>query len=121
MATAPAALATEGEAIERKHFKDIRELLGVTTRYMVIGGVPRAGGEPATTMSSDAGHGIGERAAVRCMLLGHAGRRAIQPTVQWDDGADVAEVAETVRGGGIADAGGIQGFVCNCCNIWIPD
>ena len=58
MAAAPAALAANGEAIERKHFKDIRELLGVTTRYMVIGGhrVPVA--NLPYTMSSDAGHGL---------------------------------------------------------------
>ena len=41
------------QAIERKHFKDIRELLGVTTRYMVIGGcrVPAAKHD-----EGDAGH-----------------------------------------------------------------
>lgn len=31
-------LLAEGQAIERKHFKDIGELLGVVTRRMVIGG-----------------------------------------------------------------------------------
>ena len=56
VALVAAALAADGEAIERKHFKDIRELLDVTTRYMVIGGhrVPVA--NLPYTMSSDAGH-----------------------------------------------------------------
>ena len=34
----PAAIRAEGAAIERKHHKDIAELLGVTTRPMTIGG-----------------------------------------------------------------------------------
>src|ERR1035441_6777551 len=38
MARPVSDLVAEGRAIERKHFKDVHELLGVVTRRMVIGG-----------------------------------------------------------------------------------
>lgn len=105
METAPAALAAEGEAIERKHFKDIRELLGVTTRYMVIGGhrVPVA--NLPYTMSSDAGHQLAKgQPFAACYWDTPAGR--VFSLRSSDDGVDVAEVAKQYGGGGHRNAAG---------------
>src|SRR5690606_38146361 len=51
-----AGLAMEGAAIERKHHKDVAELVKVVTRPMRIGGhvVPMA--NLPYTLASDAGH-----------------------------------------------------------------
>ena len=105
MAAAPDTLATEGEAIERKHFKDIRELLGVTTRDMVIGGhlVPVA--NLPYTMSSDAGHELAKgRPFAACYWDTPKGR--VFSLRSTDDGADVSEVAKQYGGGGHRNASG---------------
>ena len=107
MAAAPATLAAEGEAIERKHFKDIRELLGVTTRDMVIGGhrVPVA--NLPYTMSSDAGHELAKgRPFAACYWDTPEGR--VFSLRSSDDGADVAEVAKQYGGGGHRNAAGFR-------------
>ena len=107
MATAPAALATEGEAIERKHFKDIHELLGVTTRDMIIGGhrVPVA--NLPYTMSSDAGHELAKgRPFAACYWDTPEGR--VFSLRSSDDGVDVAEVAKQYGGGGHRNAAGFR-------------
>jgi hypothetical protein len=43
----------EGEAINRKHMKDVLEILGVTTTEMVIGGVKVKVANLPYTMASD--------------------------------------------------------------------
>ena len=67
-------LLAEGRAIERKHFKDIHELLGVVTRRMVIGGynvpianLPYIHVSDACCTESSAGANRSAR-----LLLGHA-------------------------------------------------
>ena len=107
MATAPAALAAEGEAIERKHFKDIRELLGVTTREMTIGGhrVPVA--NLPYTMSSDAGHEMAKgRPFAACYWDTPEGR--VFSLRSNDEGVDVSEVAKQYGGGGHRNASGFK-------------
>lgn len=49
-------LYTEGYAINRKHDKDIRELLKITTRYMTIAGTAMPVANMPYTMASDAGN-----------------------------------------------------------------
>jgi oligoribonuclease NrnB/cAMP/cGMP phosphodiesterase (DHH superfamily) len=49
-------LRTEGEAIERKHFKDIHELTKVVTRRFTIGGHSVQVANLPYTLTSDAGH-----------------------------------------------------------------
>ena len=107
MATAPAALAAEGGAIERKHFKDIRELLGVTMREMVIGGhrVPVA--NLPYTMSSDAGHELAKgQPFAACYWDTPEGR--VFSLRSNDDGVDVGEVAKQYGGGGHRNASGFR-------------
>ena len=102
-----ATLAADGFAIERKHFKDIRELLGVTTRDMVIGGhlVPVA--NLPYTMSSDAGHELAQgRPFAACYWDTPEGR--VFSLRSNDDGVDVAEVAKRYGGGGHRNAAGFR-------------
>lgn len=98
-------LASEGEAIERKHFKDINELLGVSTREMRIGGhiIPVA--NLPYTMSSDAGHILGEgRPFAACYMDSPTGRTFSLRSSE--DGVDVSEIAKTYGGGGHYHASG---------------
>jgi oligoribonuclease NrnB/cAMP/cGMP phosphodiesterase (DHH superfamily) len=107
MATPTYALALEGEVIERKHFKDLRELLGVTTREMIIGGhrVPVA--NLPYTMSSDAGHELGKgRPFAACYWDTPDGR--VFSLRSSDDGVDVSEVAKQYGGGGHRNAAGFR-------------
>jgi oligoribonuclease NrnB/cAMP/cGMP phosphodiesterase (DHH superfamily) len=100
-----ADLAKEGEAIERKHFKDINELLGVCTRRMVIGGhnVPIA--NLPYTLTSDAGHSLakGEPFA-GCYWDTPKGR--VFSLRSTDEGMDVSEIAKQYGGGGHRNAAG---------------
>ena len=120
MATAPAALATEGEAIERKHFKDIRELLGVTTRYMVIGGCRVPAANMPYTMSSDAGHELAKGQPFAACYWDTPEGRAFSLRSS-DDGADVAEVAKQYGGGGHRNAAGFKVSYAIAATFEIPD
>ena len=120
MATAPAALATEGEAIERKHFKDIRELLGVTTRYMVIGGCRVPAANLPYTMSSDAGHELAKGQPFAACYWDTPEGRAFSLRSS-DDGADVAEVAKQYGGGGHRNAAGFKVSYAIAATFEIPD
>lgn len=106
----PEGLFTQGEAIERKHFKDIAELLPITQRRMVIAGhnVPVA--NLPYIHSSDAGHqmAIGEPFAA-CYMDGPDGRTFSLRSA--DDGLDVSDIAKMFGGGGHARAAGF--FVKN--------
>lgn len=100
-------LAGEGKSIERKHFKDIMELLGVTTRDMVIGGhrVPVA--NLPYTMSSDAGHHLANgKPFAACYMDTPEGR--VFSLRSSEDGIDVAEVAKQYGGGGHRNAAGFR-------------
>lgn len=106
----PADLAMEGIAIERKHHKDIAELLAVCTRSMTIGGINVLAASLPHTMSSDAGH-----------LLAVAGGKLTFGACYWDtpthrvfslrsceEGMDVSEVAKAYGGGGHKHAAGFK-------------
>lgn len=105
MATETATLAIEGEAIERKHFKDIHELLSVTTREMVIGGYRVPVANLPYTMSSDAGHELAKgKPFAACYWDTPQGR--VFSLRSSDDGADVSEIAKNYGGGGHRNASG---------------
>lgn len=107
MAAETATLATEGEAIERKHFKDIRELLGVTTREMIIGGFRVPAANLPYTMSSDAGHEMAKgRPFAACYWDTPSGR--VFSLRSNNDGVDVSEVAKQYGGGGHRNASGFK-------------
>ena len=102
-----ADLVLEGKAIERKHFKDIAELLPLVTRMQVIGGhvVPVA--NLPYIYSSDAGHRLAKAGSFgACYWDTPKGRTySLRST---DDGVDVSAVAVMYGGGGHRNASGFS-------------
>lgn len=100
-------LAVQGEAIERKHFKDIRELIGVVTRRMNIGGYNVPVANLPYTFTSDAGHLLtnGEPFA-GCYWDTAQGR--VFSLRSTDAGVDVSEIAKQYGGGGHRNASGFR-------------
>jgi len=107
MAAEVEELVKEGVALERKHFKDINELLGVVTRRMVIGGYNVPVANLPYTMTSDAGHKLaeGEPFGV-CYWDTPAGR--VFSLRSSDDAVDVSEIAKQYGGGGHRNAAGFR-------------
>lgn len=113
-------LRTEGEAIERKHHKDVAELVRAFQRFMRIGGhvVPVA--NLPYTLTSDAGHLMCEPYAASTI---HGDEFVTPPfaACYWDTpqgrvfslrsregGMDVSEVAKQYGGGGHKNASGFR-------------
>lgn len=114
-----AVLRTEGEAIERKHHKDIAELVKAFRREMVIGGhwVPVA--NLPYTLTSDAGHLMcqpyaspnlqGEMVTppfAACYWDTPEGR--VFSLRSTDQGLDVSAIAKLYGGGGHRNASGFR-------------
>ena len=101
-----ATMVAAGSAIERKHFKDITELLAVTTREMVIGGhlVPVANSPP--TMASDAAGKLASAAPFAATYFDKPGARVFSLRSRGSDGMDVSEIAKRYGGGGHRNASG---------------
>lgn len=100
-------LIADGKAIERKHHKDIRELLALTQRRLVIGGYNVPAANLPYTMSSDAGHIMakGEPFAA-CYYDDPDGRHfSLRST---DAGVDVSAIAKKYGGGGHRNASGFK-------------
>jgi oligoribonuclease NrnB/cAMP/cGMP phosphodiesterase (DHH superfamily) len=105
MNTDPRSLIEEGVAIERKHNKDIRELLPVVTRKMRIFGhvVPVA--NLPYSFSSDAGNILAAAAPfAACYWDTPAGR--VFSLRSRPDGEDVSAIAAAFGGGGHKNAAG---------------
>lgn len=101
------SLIAEGRAIERKHHKDIAELLGVVTRRMTIGGydVPVAN-LPYTLVSDAANHLAQGEPFAACYWDTPQGRVFGLRSVK--DGLDVSEIAKQYGGGGHRNAAGFK-------------
>ena len=98
-------LAREGSAIERKHHKDVAELLGVTTRRMLIGGYNVPIANLPYTLVSDAAHKLGENEPFAgCYWDTPKGR--VFGLRSSENGVDVSEIAKQYGGGGHAHAAG---------------
>ncbi len=105
IASDPTVLAVEGTAIERKHFKDIEELLGVVQRRMLIGGYNVPVANLPYTLVSDAAHKMAQREAfAACYWDTPRGR--VFGLRSTEDGIDVSDVAKTYGGGGHRNAAG---------------
>ena len=105
----PQELAKQGEAIERKHFKDISELVKVCRREMTIGGIVVPVASLPYTLTSDAGHLMATEHASKigvCYWDTPQGR--VFSLRSTDDGPDVAEIAKKYGGGGHAHASGFR-------------
>lgn len=107
MAMPVESLQAEGVAIERKHFKDINELVRVTKRRMKIGGhiVPVA--NLPYTLTSDAGNmmAVGQPFAA-CYMDTPDGR--VFSLRSRPEGLDVSEIAKQYGGGGHKNAAGFR-------------
>lgn len=103
-----ARVGDEGAAIERKHFKDIAELLAQTRRPMVIGGHRIEVANLPYTMSSDAAGMLAEGQAFgACYFDRNDGQRVFSLRSR-DGGVDVSTIAKAYGGGGHAQAAGFQ-------------
>ena len=103
----PVNLIAEGTAIERKHFKDIVELVKVCRRELKIGGVVVPAASLPYTLTSDAGHLMAIEHPSKigvCYWDTPVGR--VFSLRSTDDGPDVSEIAKQYGGGGHAHAAG---------------
>lgn len=102
-----------GRAIEKKHHKDIAELLRQTQREMVIGGYRVPVANLPYTLASDGANKMASTpradgtlpAFAACYFDNNAGRRAFSLRAI-DGGADVSQIAAMYGGGGHAKASG---------------
>ena len=109
MKTDPQTLADQGAAIERKHHKDIAELVKVCRREMTIGGIVVPVASLPYTLTSDAGHLMATEHASKigvCYWDTPEGR--VFSLRSTDDGPDVSEIAKQYGGGGHAHASGFR-------------
>lgn len=107
MTMEPEALAVEGEAIERKHFSDIKKLLSSTTRIMSIGGYTVPVANMPATMSSDAGNELSKGNPFAACYMDTVDGRVFNLRSN-SDGIDVAEIAQQYGGGGHRNASGFR-------------
>lgn len=100
-------LRTEGAAIERKHHKDVAELVTVCKRRLTIAGYEVPVASLPYTLTSDAGHLMaqGEPFAA-CYWDTEDGR--VFSLRSTDEGMDVSSIAKLYGGGGHAQAAGFK-------------
>ena len=97
----------EGAAIERKHHKDIAELVKVTKRRMVIGGFDVPVANLPYTLSSDAGHLMAQGEPFAACYWDTPNGRVFSLRSS-EEGQDVSAVAKTYGGGGHRNASGFK-------------
>ena len=100
-------LAVQGDAIERKHFKDIYELLDVTKRSMTIGGFVVPVANMPYTLSSDAGHIMAKGEPFSATYFDTDEHRVFGLRSS-PEGMDVALIAEGYGGGGHKASAGFK-------------
>lgn len=105
METPMEALRAQGVAIERKHHKDVAELVKVAKRQMVIGHYDVPVASLPYTLASDAGHLMATGQPFAACYYDKDGGRVFSLR-STDQGVDVSEVAKLYGGGGHARAAG---------------
>lgn len=100
-------LEVGGIAIERKHHKDIDELVGVTKRRMVISGYNVPVANLPYTLSSDAGHLMAQGEPFAACYWDTPGGRVFSLRSE-DAGLDVQAIAVRYGGGGHPHAAGFR-------------
>ncbi|HEL7612259.1 TPA: DHHA1 domain-containing protein [Stenotrophomonas maltophilia] len=98
-------LYQQGLSIERKHHKDVAELVEVAKRQMVIGHYDVPVASLPYTFASDAGHLMAKGQPFAACYYDKAEGRVFSLR-STDDGVDVSEVAKLYGGGGHARAAG---------------
>jgi uncharacterized protein len=101
-------LVAEGAAIDRKHRKDVAELVSALKARMRIGGVDVWAANLPYTLTSDAGHLMceGGEPFAACYWDTPDGR--VFSLRSRDDGADVSAIAKQYGGGGHRNAAGFR-------------
>ena len=101
-------VADMGGAIEKKHHKDVAELVGVMRRTMRIGGMDMPVANIPYTLTSDAGHLMAkhDQGVAACYWDTPTGR--VFSLRSTDDGPDVSVIAAQYGGGGHKNAAGFQ-------------
>jgi oligoribonuclease NrnB/cAMP/cGMP phosphodiesterase (DHH superfamily) len=107
MAADVATLKSDGAAIERKHHKDISELLAVTKRQMTIAGHDVPVASLPYTLTSDAGHVMASEALFAACYWDTPDGRVFSLRSR-EDGLDVSQVAMQFGGGGHKNAAGFK-------------
>lgn len=107
MVTPLDTLRAQGVAIERKHHKDVAELVKVAKRPMVIGHYTVPVASLPYTLASDAGHLMAKDQPFAACYYDKADGRVFSLR-STDDGVDVSEVAKLYGGGGHARAAGFR-------------
>lgn len=100
-------MADEGEAILRKHDKDVAAVLSLTTRTMVIGGHKVPVANAPYSMASDAAGTLAEGNKFAAVYFDGPEGRAFSLRSR-GDGADVSEIAKMYGGGGHRNASGFK-------------
>ncbi|WP_315388722.1 DHHA1 domain-containing protein [uncultured Stenotrophomonas sp.] len=98
-------LYQQGLCIERKHHKDVAELVQVAKRQMVIGHYSVPVASLPYTLASDAGHLMAKGQPFAACYYDKDGGRVFSLR-STDQGVDVSEVAKLYGGGGHARAAG---------------
>ncbi len=104
-------MTVAGAAIERKHHKDIKELLDVCQRHMVIGGFDVPVASLPYTLTSDAGHAMAEshkEGTVFAACYWDTATHRIFSLRSTDNGLDVSQIAAMYNGGGHKNAAGFR-------------
>lgn len=101
-------LAAEGEAIERKHFKDIHELIAAAAHDAEVGGHQVPVLNCPYFFSSDAAHILGEGKPFAACYYDTADYRNFSLRSAKEGGLDVSEVAAGYGGGGHRNAAGFK-------------
>ena len=101
-------VAEMGGAIEKKHHKDVAELVEVTRRTMRIGGMDMPVANLPYTLTSDAGHLMAkhDQGVAACYWDTPKGR--VFSLRSTENGPDVSAIAKAYGGGGHKNAAGFQ-------------
>lgn len=100
-------LRSDGGAIERKHFKDIKEFIAVAGSRMTIAGHDVPCLNAPYFWSSDAGHIMSENEPFAACYWDTDGQRGFSLRSN-DGGLDVSEIAKLFGGGGHKNAAGFS-------------
>ena len=100
-------MTAAGAAIERKHHKDVAELVAVCKRRMVIGGYDVPVASLPYTLVSDAAHLMAQGEPFAACYWDTPDGRVFGLRAA-DEGVDVSEVAKQYGGGGHAKAAGFK-------------
>lgn len=101
------ALTAQGAAIERKHRKDVAELVDTCRRRLVIAGHKVWAASLPHTMASDAGELMCQGEPFAAVYWDTADRRQFSLRSR-DGGLDVSEIAASFGGGGHRNAAGFR-------------